>query len=212
LDAWILSTYQRLEQLQVPAFAHLSPQRRLDRLTGAVAEPQETWTPRPLSSSIAQADLLLLPTGLPGDPPRPEQLDPARRLSLLMRYLAAPLRYEPGTMNAVHKAVPSSRGLFPLSYFLLLNGAAGAVAYEYIPQHHAFRQVVLAHPLALDRDVPAALACVARIWRVAEIYGEFSHFPCTLEGGHAHGQLNHLAAVLGIQSTREVARAVAQPL
>lgn len=206
LDAWILSTYQRLERLDVPAFAHLSAERRLERLqAGPGAAPGPARTPL---RRVADAELLMLDGGAPRAWPLPETQ--AGRLSLLLRYLGGPLRYEPGTENALHKSVPSSRGLFPLAYILLLRREEGAVAYEYVPQHHALRRLAphaaqQAAPTLAD-GVPAALLCIARVWRIAEIYGEFAHFPCTLEAGHAHAQCLHLAAALGMQLRREVGR------
>jgi len=208
LDAWILSTYQRLERLDVPAFAHLSAERRLERLharPGGAAPP----APAPAATRrVADVELLMLDGGAPRAWPLPDTQ--AGRLSLLLRYLGGPLRYEPGTENALHKSVPSSRGLFPLTYILLLRRGHGAEAYEYVPQHHALRrlapQAAQQAARAVADGVPAALLCIARVWRIAGIYGEFAHFPCTLEAGHAQAQCLHLAAVLDMQLRREVGR------
>lgn len=206
LDAWVLSTYQRLETLDVPVFD----------VTGGSEI-------RPLDRRTINADLHLLPTRLPGEiasfspwlatgqMPGAERLKPAERLSLLLRYLAAPIRYEPSGESRVHKAVPSARCLFPLDFYFLSRGEEGLRAWRYVPAFHALQPV----PVPAGTAAPAegdALLCVARIWSIAEKYGDFADFPPVLEAGHAFAQLGYLAQSLGFASGEAVDREAVRPL
>lgn len=189
LEAWVLSSYQRLERLEVPVF-------------GAVGQAA-----RRQPAAVEQASLRLLPlAGLPrelcdldawfeGARPPQADLDAVTGLSLFFKYLAAPLRYEPYSESAIHKAVPSSRGRFPLTYFLVQAGAGGSRAYAYVAEFHGLREVARFAGGHLQAG-QSALVCVGRAWRYAEEYGEFAHVPCVLEAGHAQSQAQHLARLL----------------
>ncbi len=203
LDAWVLSTYQRLERMDVPVF-----------------DVAGTAPIRDLTRDVVPATLYRLPTALPhcagdfgnwlrtGHLPGIVGQDSVTRLSMLLRYLAAPLRYEPETESPVHKAVPSARCLFPIDYYLLQRRGGMTRAWQYVPEHHGF--------IAADFDATAdftgesALVAVAKIWRIAEKYGEFAHFPPVLEAGHAAAQIGYLAAAFGLEglsvSSREIGR------
>jgi hypothetical protein len=185
LQAWVLSTYQRLERMDVPVF-----------------ESNGAARVRKLGRTVEEAQLLMLPTDLPADASR---VQPAQRLSLVLRYLASPMRYEPFAEASVHKAVPSARCMYPLTYYVVMEEGA----FAYVPEHHALRRVDVT--LSLPEGVRVAVACVARVWRIAEKYGEFANFPCVLEAGHGLAQLGHLAATLGIQS-QPLDRELGRPL
>lgn len=205
LEAWVLSSYQRLERLDVPAFA-------MDK--------------RPSRPSLALArrtDLRLLPTdGLPRElcgidqwlhrdsRPRSE-LDGTGRLSLFFKYLAAPLRYEPFGESPIHKATPSSRGRYPLSYYYLVPDGAALRVHLYIPEQHALEPCGWLESATLPPK-HAALACIGRAWRFSEEYGEFAHMPCVLEAGHAYAQAQQLAALLDIAGDSDPDRSLARPL
>lgn len=205
LQAWMLSGHQRLERLIVPAFA---------------AERQEM---RRQPTQVERANLRLLPgIGLPrelcdldawlsGAWQGASNLDPAQRLSLFFKYLAGPLRYEPQSESAIHKAVPSSRGRYPLKYFLLQCVAGATRVHAYVPEFHALQALP---PLASSglRDGQSALVCVGRAWRYAEEYGEFAHVPCVLEAGHAQSQAHHLAGLLGIGDNEDPDRETGRAL
>jgi hypothetical protein len=190
LQAWVLSTYQRLERMDVPVF-----------------EADGAARVRKLERTVEDADLLMLPTDLPHE--LGAGLDGVTALSLILRYLAAPLRYEPSAEAAVHKAVPSARCMYPLVYALLVRTADGAVAYEYVPEFHALRRAGAAE---LPAGIDIAIGCMARVWRIAEKYGEFADFPCVLEAGHGLAQLGHLCASIGHAQAGLLDREVMRPL
>jgi hypothetical protein len=205
LEAWVLSGYQRLERLAVPAFGPASKESRRQQC------------------GIERADMRLLPLlGLPrelcdldawlsGSREGMQRFDAATSLSLFFKYLAAPLRYEPYSESAIHKAVPSSRGRYPLSYFFVQSVAGTVRAYRYVAEFHGLQELSLAIPFGLA-DGKAALVCVARAWRYAEEYGEFAHVPCVLEAGHGQAQAHHLAQLLQIGDTADPGRELGRAL
>lgn len=206
LQAWVLSTYQRLERLDVPVF-----------------DAARSATARKLTRRVDPATLYQLPTDLPtalfplGDwlsqraAPVQPALGPGRALSLLLRYMASPLRYEPYAESAIHKGVPSARGLYPLAFYIVRRTGGVLRAYEYLPEHHAMRPVPF-EGADLPPQADAALVCVARTWRIAEKYGEFANFPCVLEAGHAFAQFGHLGRMLGLNCGAPIAREFGRPL
>ncbi|GAB3012458.1 nitroreductase family protein [Bowmanella dokdonensis] len=198
LDAWVLSTYQRLESLDVPVF-DLTTTRDI----------------RPLPRTVSSGTLYSLPTALPrqlktlGAYLQDEQgsldeaLSAVQKLSLLFRYLASPLRFEPYNESPVHKAVPSARCMYPLQFVLLFKQAERIQAYSYQPDFHALQPMALpASPDLASAPDGASLLCVAQIWKTAEKYGEFAHFPVVLEAGHAYSQSLHLRGLLGWDTSR----------
>lgn len=191
LEAWVLSGYQRLERLAVPAFAAGKKEYRRQTV------------------EVERARLRLLPTtGLPRElcdleswfsdaRDRMPSLDAKTRLSLFFKYLAGPLRYEPHSESAIHKAVPSSRGRYPLKYCFLQSIAGQTRVYAYVPEFHGLQELPAMADSGLGEG-EAALVCIGRAWRYAEEYGEFAHVPCVLEAGHARSQAHHLAQLLGM--------------
>lgn len=191
LEAWVLSSYQRLERLRVPAFSTVDREIRRQEAT------VEQVRLRLLPMTGLPRELCALGSWLEGSRESSQGLDDRVRLSLFFKYLAAPLRYEPFSESSVHKATPSSRGRYPLQYFLLCSVAGGVRAYAYVPEFHALQELPAIQAPALEEG-RSALVCVGKAWRYAEEYGEFAHVPCVLEAGHAYSQIHHLAEVLGI--------------
>lgn len=204
LEAWVLSGYQRLERLAVPAFR---AGKKSFRRQQSIVEPASM---RLLPSTGLPRELCDLNAWLSGTCVRLPEMDAGTRLSLFFKYLAAPLRYEPYSESAIHKAVPSSRGRYPLRYIFLQAIAGRTRGYAYVPEFHGFQTLVDIAPCGL-KDGEAALVCIGRAWRYAEEYGEFAHVPCVLEAGHAYSQAHHLAGLLGMSGDsdpdRELGRA-----
>lgn len=198
-DAWVLATYQRLDRIVAPAFG-----------------PHASADPAPVHTrSTAAAEVHPLPRQLPRElgtlanwlgGKNPQRLADGIRLALLLKYLAAPLRYEPDSENPVHKAVPSSRARFPLDYFLLTANGGGMQAWLYEPLHHGLRTVPPPTQATGLQPGETAIACVARAWRYAREYGEFAHFPCVLEAGQAFSAMTYLAQALDMPVARLLPR------
>lgn len=191
MEAWVLSGYQRLERLLVPAFG--AGKKEFRRQLCEV-EPASI---RLLPLADLPRELCDLDGWLSGSRTGMPELAGLMKLSIFFRYLAAPLRYEPYSESSLHRAVPSSRGRFPLSYFLVLSSAGKSRVYRYVAQFHGLQEL----PQFAFPDLgegKAALVCVGRAWRYAEEYGEFSHVPCVLEAGHALSTAHHLAQLLEI--------------
>jgi hypothetical protein len=201
LNAWVMSTYQRLERLNVPVF-DTSVEREI----------------LPLQQTYEMAHLRLLATDLPTEKMTlQEYLQNAKsesivesstlqKLSLLFRYLASPMRYEPHNESAVHKAVPSARCMYPLTFILVIQNKGELQAYKYVPDFHALQLLGTPSPVISSlriKDVKEgmSLLCIGNIWKTAEKYGEFGHFPCVLESGHAFSQLHLLLSMLDWPST-----------
>lgn len=191
-DAWVLGSYRRLESLVVPAFT--------DYRLAATREAQR---------SAARVDLVALETDLPRDllPFRDfvhgahaSAGDFAVQLSLVLRYLAAPLRYEPENLYFVHRAVPSPRCLFPCRILVVTRTTAAdaPVVYAYHPNHHALEPLGPRSRLgALLGDGNVAVIGVGQFWMLADKYGEFSPFVLSLEAGMLRAQADHLARLVG---------------
>ena len=205
LEAWVLAGYQRLERLVVPAFG---VDKTVMRRQQCVVEPADV---RLLPLIGLPREVCSLDDYLADQRQGMPELDVLTRLSLFFKYLAAPLRYEPLSESAVHKAVPSSRGRFPLTYFFVQAYGASTRVYAYVPQFHGLRELPRCTVSDLEEGT-AALVCVAGAWRYAEEYGEFAHVPCVLEAGHAQAQAHHLAQLLGLGALadpdRELGRAL----
>lgn len=188
-DIWTLGTYRRLDVLDVPAFgsAGASPVKETPR---GVRSVEMRRLPTDLPSECAGVDdwLASQRTG------ERVSLGALTRLSVLLRYLASPLRYEPFNLYGVHRAVPSARCLYPLSYHVILPTPHGVEAWVYLPEHHALEQIT--PPGMVTPETPATIVGVARIWTIAGKYGDFSPFPAILEAGMAAAQVFHLANVL----------------
>ena len=188
--AWALGSYRRLDALRVPAFQ--DPRALPGLKPAAVVQP---------------ARLSLLPTALPRGllPLRehlrgasvPGEASPRLRLSRLLRWVAAPLRFEPLNPYAVHRGVPSGRCLYPLRYLLL--GGAEARVWAYRSEHHALESLGECEPLRkqLGEDELLLLG-IAELWSLADKYGEFSPFPCALEAGMAQAQVCQVGEALGL--------------
>lgn len=191
-DPWVLSTYRRLDVLEVPAFSLPD--------TSALVPPRRS---RP-------ARLRRLPTALPreiqslmewldGMPAEGSDLPGLVRLSLLLRYLASPLRFEPDNVYQVHRAVPSARCLFPIDLLLSQTAADGTCrTYRYHPDFHALERLDAAE--LRGGSVPEAsltLTAIGRFWKLVRKYGDFSPFPVMLEAGMLLAQLRLLRCALG---------------
>lgn len=202
-DAWALGSYRRLDLLDVPAFR--------DPALAAAANPLRV---------TRAADLRLLPTDLPravqpltdwvrGDSSAASGLSNVDKLSLLLRYVAAPLRFEPLNSYATHRGVPSPRCLYPLRYVLEQNRDGTRRSYAYHPDFHAV-EPISSPGQALPGEAELTLVVVARLWSVADIYGDFAPFATTLEAGMAYAQIACVAALLGWslphQGDRRIAR------
>ena len=202
LDMWILSTYQRLERIDAPIFDITKSQNILE-----------------MKRTVEEASLYLLPTDLP----RKSQslanrvsgklcksiqaLTKTQQISLLFRYLSSAMRFEPHNENPIHKTVPSARCMYPLRFILVTKTHGAIVAFEYKSDFHALQRVEVNSDMAhLMRDVDAAVICLSNNWVAAGKYGEFSHFPCLLEGGHALSQLNHLVGLFNWDSNAVIPR------
>ncbi|SFK95035.1 hypothetical protein [Lysobacter sp. cf310] len=196
LEAWVLAGHQRLERLIVPAFG--AGKKEYRRQPSEV----EPATVRRLPLVGLPRELCDLDAWLSGAPEAPSTLDPSVRLSLFFRYLACPVRYEPYSESAIHKAVPSSRGRYPLRYFFVQSIGGESRVYAYIPEFHGLQELPELVSPALQ-DGAAALVCIGRAWRYAEEYGEFAHVPCVLESGHAQSQAHHLARLLEIDDVAD---------
>lgn len=192
-EAWVLGTYRRMDALDVPAFSvrdtsglvpgRTSRRARLHRLSTAL--PREIRT---------LADWLDVDGAGAG-----AGLSDPLRLSLLLRYLSSPLRYEPGNVYQVHRAVPSARCMFPID-LLLTHVCRDGVrrTYLYHPDFHALEEV----------DAPeggeghavgghTTITGIGRFWKMVRKYGDFSLFPVMLEAGMVLAQLRHLRGALG---------------
>lgn len=192
-EAWVLGTYRRMDALDVPAFSvrdtsglvpgRTSRRARLHRLSTAL--PREI---RPL------ADWL----GVDGAGAGAGLSDPVR-LSLLLRYLSSPLRYEPGNVYQVHRAVPSARCVFPIDLLLShVDGDGVRRTYLYHPDFHALeaideRGTGAGHAAAGHTTITG----IGRFWKMVRKYGDFSPFPVMLEAGMVLAQLRHLRGALG---------------
>jgi len=205
LEAWVLAGYQRLERLAVPAFS-VGP-REMRRQQSEV----ERASVRQLPLSGLPRELCNLDAWLSGSREGMAQLDALVGLSMLFKYVAGPLRYEPYSESPIHKAVPSSRGRYPLQYFFAQSIGGTTRVYAYVPEFHGLQELP---PVAFSglRDGQAALVCLGRAWRYAEEYGEFAHVPCVLEAGHAQSQAHHLAQLLGIGDAADPDRECGRPL
>ena len=204
LDAWVLSTYQRLEQMDVPVFdvSGRTPIRDLAQcIEPAVLHGLSTDIPARVGAFHGWLET--------GTAPGVAALGTAARLSLLLRYLAAPLRYEPFSESPVHKAVPSARCLYPLDYLLLQRSGGRVLVWRYVPEHHGLHAIEMP---GIDFCGNAAIVCRARIWSIAEKYGEFADFPPVLEAGHGFAQLGYLAALLGLAVADPVDREAGRQL
>ncbi len=207
LDIWVLSTYQRLERMDAPIFDVIKSRNIFE-----------------LRRTTENADIYRLPTDLP----RHSQsladraagkacenfntLNNEHKISLFFRYLSSALRFEPHNENPVHKAVPSARCMYPLRFILVTKSNNEISSFEYKPDFHALQPVEI-HDEAIKALAycDAAVICLSNNWVSAEKYGEFAHFPCLLEGGHALSQLSHLAALLDWRTDVDIPRSYGAP-
>lgn len=207
LDIWVLSTYQRLERMDAPIFD--------------VIKSRDIFE---LRRTTENTDLYRLPTDLPRhsqslanriDRKACESfniLSNEYKISLFFRYLSSVLRFEPHNENPVHKAVPSARCMYPLRFILVTKSNNEISSFEYKPDFHALQPVAI-HDEAIKalEYCDAAVICLSNNWVSAEKYGEFAHFPCLLEGGHALSQLHHLAAMLDWKTDVDIPRSYGAP-
>lgn len=193
LDAFVRAGYQRLEALDVPVFDH----KRLEK-------------PKLARPVVRKAMLLALPADLPreiltiddwlaGKSTQP--LDPVVMLSLLLRYLSAPIRMEPNAESLLHRAVPSARMLCPVRFLVLQKGAVGIKGYRYEAAFHALEPVGDLTGAASAFSGNLAIGCIASPAEIAPLYGDFSAFPSVLEAGHGFAQLGQLARMLGLATS-----------
>ncbi|MDT8999855.1 hypothetical protein RQP53_11300 [Paucibacter sp. APW11] len=188
-EAWLLGSYRRLDVLQVPAF-------RSARAIAGVHAPRHSESVRllPLSTDLPQ-ELQPLADFVAGR--AAPALPPLTALSLLLRYLASPQRYEPQNTYGVHRVVPSARCLYPCRLMLLARQHGTVQLYHYHGEHHALQACGERSDLAaLLGEHDLALIGIAQFWAMADKYGEFAPFASALEAGMAQAQLNHLCAAL----------------
>ncbi|MBF7073481.1 nitroreductase family protein [Glaciecola sp. MH2013] len=197
LEAWVMSTYQRLERLDVPVF-----DTTIEREVLPLQESYEMAQLKMLSTDLP-AECMSISDYLQGKHSVNSTLnDTSAKLSLLFRYLASPMRYEPFNENPVHKAVPSARCMYPLTFIMIVNDNNKPQAYKYCPDFHALQ--VIDAPFSTDdthSKNSVSILCIGNIWKAAEKYGEFGHFPCVLESGHAFSQLHLLLGMLDWKAT-----------
>jgi hypothetical protein len=130
------------------------------------------------------------------------RLDCADRLSVMLRYVAGPMRYEPLNTYAVHRTVPSARCQFPHRLMLLTRAGTRVRLYRYLSEHHALEDCGDRPDLAAILGQHMwALVGVGQFWAIADKYGEFSPFATALEAGMAQAQLEHLARAMHMSAT-----------
>lgn len=200
---WMLGTYRRMDVLDVPAFhrdvSDLQPQKYSRRARLCLLP---TFLPREISSL---SDWL---AGNHSD--KVERLTWVERLSLLLRFLASPMRFEPQNIYRIHRAVPSGRCLFPVDIMLFLPNSLGEMAaFLYHPNFHAIEALPPSDCSELAATSQGVIAGVARCWMIANKYGDFTPFPIMLESGMLRSQLRLLRDAVGwggAQHDREIAR------
>jgi len=188
-DPWVLSTDRRLDVLDVPAFNMRDIEGLIPpRMTRAVRlHCLPTALPREIQSFADWLDA------------RPSAARSGlERLSLLFRYLASPLRYEPLNVYQVHRAVPSARCAFPVDLLFSCTGRDSVSrTYLYHPEFHALEEMGHAGTPVHAADGCATVTAVGRVWKVVRKYGDFAPFPVMLEAGMLLAQLRHLRGALG---------------
>jgi hypothetical protein len=134
--------------------------------------------------------------------------DPLERLAMLLRYAAAPLRWEPLNAYHHHFAAASPRSLTICDLYLAVHpsGTGQAAVYRYLPDHHALTKVGTLPPSSEEPGL--TLFVVANLMRSATPYGDFSACIGALEGGGVAGQIASIARAVGWSgpaAAREVA-------
>ncbi len=124
--------------------------------------------------------------------------DPLERLALLLRYVAAPLRWEP--LNAYHHhygaASPRSLTICDLYLAAYSTGTGTTAVYRYLPDHNSLVQVG-AIPASSDNRTGLSLFIVGNLARSATPYGDFSACIASLEAGGLAAQIALMARVVG---------------
>lgn len=125
-----------------------------------------------------------------------DELSFERKLSSVLRYLAAPLRHEPLNLPHVHFPVSSFGGLFSCGVYLVktsISAGASVDVYYYHANYHALELVQSAVPFAqsIEQD-ELQIVLVGQYWTVARKYGEYAPYGVSLDSGIAFAQLQYL--------------------
>lgn len=209
LDYLMLTTYQKRQQAG-EIWAPATP--------GATPVADDRSDGRPLLNSAphgrerrarvtVKAALLPLPSFLPYrlgtyatalDGGGTLSEDPLERLALLLRYVAAPLRWEPLNAYHHHYAAASPRSLTICDVYLAAYTASGGIApvYRYLPDHHSLENVGSIPP-SPDNRSGLSLVIVGNLARCATPYGDFSACIAALEAGGLAAEIALMARVVG---------------
>ncbi|UAA40054.1 hypothetical protein KIH87_06805 [Paraneptunicella aestuarii] len=203
-DAWGLATDRRFDNLNMPILQD-------SRHYGAKAD-----------KSSKMAKLVFLNTNVPrqaqsfadflaGKPCSLSELSFADKMSLVLRYLASPVRYEPLNRPDVHYPVSSFGGLFSCGIKLIVrhekenqSQSNNVDVYHYHANYHALEQV--ASNVNYGTELAAGechIAIVGHYWAVARKYGEYSPYGVVLDAGIVLTQLQYLLALAGVAATTE---------
>jgi hypothetical protein len=195
-DAWVLASYRRMDALDVPAFHPSSIVLRNQPVRATRDLPLHCLGTRwPLTRQSFSSFLQAFPAApLPAD----------EGLNLVLRFLASPLRFEPLNSFALHRAVASTRSMFPIQFVLITRARTGdkeAMLYFYHPDHHALegRSPAAAVP-SLPEGCDWAVVGIGRLWIVAGKYAEYAPYVVTLEAGMLQAELEHLARLANWQT------------
>ncbi len=125
-------------------------------------------------------------------------LDPLTRLATILRFAAAPLRWEPLNNCSTHRAIPSPRYLFTCDTYILLRTGAGASAYLHHPDEQALELIGASD----DADdilgaSPMGFCVVGDVSRCARPYGNFALSLVAPEAGLQSAQLGVMCAAMG---------------
>ncbi|MFN8695092.1 MAG: SagB family peptide dehydrogenase [Burkholderiales bacterium] len=129
------------------------------------------------------------------------------RLTTVLHYGGGLLRYEPNHGFRAHRGYPSPRGVYPTELYVVTSGIEGLDhgSYHYQATQHrlvnlrtasawAAVQKALGCQLAADSIV---VIVASNFGRLSIRYGDFAYALCTLEAGHALGNLGRIAAEVG---------------
>ena len=192
--AWAVASYGRFDRLNVPAFSDSNSAKHVK-----VAVQRREAHLIPIDMDIPN-ELMTIKEICRGETVTSDLPD-GKKLALLMRYCASPLRFETSNVYSLHRAVPSARCLYPARVLVLTNTAGMTRAYECQPDFHAMELLEeYPHSDALPAGVLGAILVVSQFWVTAEKYGEFAPFPCTLEAGMLQGQLGLMLRLLNWRS------------
>ncbi len=192
-DAWGLASDRRFHNLNMPILQDAKNFGAKAQKAYRLAELTTLTTQLPLRS-------LSFPAFLRGESSALHELTLAEKLAGVLRYLAAPLRYEPLNLPEVHYPVSSFGGLFSCGVKLIRRTEGGELqCFHYHPSYHALERETVAPDVSSPLQPGESLiALVGQFWAVAGKYGDFSPFGVSLDGGIVSTQLSYLLDVFGV--------------